>query len=59
MKKLSAVLFLFFVGVFLFATERLIVNNIEINGGSLSVCMTGKNPGGALMYGFSNSTKNL
>ena len=30
MKKLSAVLFLFFVGFFLFATERLIVNNIEV-----------------------------
>jgi len=81
----------FFTGFFLFATERLIVNNIEvkdfknptnilgdgtavfdpetstltlnkatltkgaegkgleISGGTLSVCMTGKNPGGALM----------
>jgi hypothetical protein len=31
MKKLSAILGLFFAGFFLFATERLIVNNIEIN----------------------------
>ncbi len=30
MKKLSAILFLFFAGFFLFATERLIVNNIEV-----------------------------
>ena len=30
MKKLSAILFLFLTGFFLFATERLIVNNIEV-----------------------------
>ena len=30
MKKLSAILFLFFAGFFLFATERLIVNNVEV-----------------------------
>ena len=31
MKKLSAIFVLFFTGFFLFATERLLVNNIEIN----------------------------
>ena len=30
MKKLSVILFLFWAGFFLFATERLIVNNIEV-----------------------------
>lgn len=30
MKKLSAILILFFTGFFLFATERLIVNNVEV-----------------------------
>ena len=30
MKKLSAILFLFFAGFFLFAAERLIVNNVEV-----------------------------
>ena len=30
MKKLSAILILVFTGFFLFATERLIVNNVEV-----------------------------